>query len=257
MGLDYGEGIERVTTTTADAGGNFSISGVPGLSFGDSVSAIAFTNAAGPADTSEFGPNLPVSATVISGTVFEDVNFGGGIGRDLATASADAPSFAVGRDGVTVELYDNAGNFISSATTAGGGAYSFAVAPATYTVRVVNTTVTSSRPGSDGTEIAVQTYRADGLSESAGTGAKKVGGERPSDEDAAANSGAQTLASLQGTDLDTDGVTEWTQSIVSVDASSGGVTGVDFGFNFDTIVNSNDAGQGSLRQFILNSNLLN
>ena len=73
----------------------------------------------------------------------------------------------------------------------------------------------------------------------------------------AANAGAQTLASLQGTDLDTDGVTEWTQSIVTVDASSGNVTGVDFGFNFDVIVNTNDAGQGSLRQFILNSNLLN
>ena len=34
------------------------------------------------------------------------------------------------------------------------------------------------------------------------------------------------------------------------------MTGVDFGFNFDTIVNTNDAGQGSLRQFLLNSNAL-
>ena len=40
-------------------------------------------------------------------------------------------------------------------------------------------------------------------------------------------------------------------------ASSGDVTGVDFGFNFDVVVNTNDAGQGTLRQFILNSNLLN
>jgi parallel beta-helix repeat protein len=136
------------------------------------------------------------------------------------------------------------------------GAYGFAVAPGTFTVRVVNDTVTSSRPGSDGSELAVQTYRADGAAEGAGDGAKKVGGERPSNEDAAANSGAQTLAALQGTDLDTDGVTEWTQSIVTVDTSGGDVSGVDFGFNFDTIVNTNDAGQGTLRQFILNSNLL-
>ena len=34
------------------------------------------------------------------------------------------------------------------------------------------------------------------------------------------------------------------------------VTGVDFGFNFNTIVNVNDSGQGSLRQFVLNSNAL-
>ena len=117
--------------------------------------------------------------------------------------------------------------------------------------------VTSSRPGSNGSELAVQTYRIDGVFEAAGDGARKIGGELPSNEDAAANSGAQTLASLQGTDLDADGIPEWTQSIVSVDASGGGVSGVDFGFNFDVVVNTNDSGQGSLRQFIVNSNLLN
>ena len=52
----------------------------------------------------------------------------------------------------------------------------------------------------------MQTYRIDGVSEAAGDGARKVGGELPSNEDAAANSGAQTLASLQGTDLDADGI---------------------------------------------------
>ena len=34
------------------------------------------------------------------------------------------------------------------------------------------------------------------------------------------------------------------------------VTDVDFGFNFDAIVNTNDSGIGSLRQFILNANEL-
>ena len=52
----------------------------------------------------------------------------------------------------------------------------------------------------------------------------KVAVNYVSNEDAAANSGAQTLASLQGTDVDTDGITEWTQSIVTVDASAGDVT---------------------------------
>jgi hypothetical protein len=31
---------------------------------------------------------------------------------------------------------------------------------------------------------------------------------------------------------------------------------VDFGFNFDTVVNTNDSGQGSLRQAITNANAL-
>ena len=34
------------------------------------------------------------------------------------------------------------------------------------------------------------------------------------------------------------------------------VSGVDFGFNFDTIVNVADSGQGSLRQFVVNANAL-
>jgi hypothetical protein len=194
----------------------------------------------------------------LAGTVFEDVNYGGGTGRDHATATADAPTFTVERDLVTVELYGAGGNFVSSTTTAVDGSYSFVgLTPALYTVRVVNGTIRSTRPGSDGSEVAVQTYRIDGNGEPVGTGPSRVGGERPSNEDAAANSGAQTLAALQGTDLDADGVTEWTQSIVTVDASGGDVSGIDFGFNFDTVVNTNDTGQGSLRQFILNSNLLN
>ncbi|QLQ31095.1 MAG: hypothetical protein HZT40_05205 [Candidatus Thiothrix singaporensis] len=41
---------------------------------------------------------------------------------------------------------------------------------------------------------------------------------------------------------------------ISLTGSS--VKNVDFGFNFDTVVNANDSGQGSLRQFLLNANLL-
>ena len=46
------------------------------------------------------------------------------------------------------------------------------------------------------------------------------------------------------------------QSLSAVTVSGADVTGVDFGFNFDTIVNVADAGQGSLRQFITNANQL-
>jgi uncharacterized repeat protein (TIGR01451 family) len=41
-----------------------------------------------------------------------------------------------------------------------------------------------------------------------------------------------------------------------VTLASAAVTGIDFGFNFDTTVNVNDSGQGSLRQFIANANAL-
>jgi hypothetical protein len=196
-------------------------------------------------------PAVSCSTSTISGTVFEDVNYGGGVGRDLATANADSGAFTIERDGVTVELYDASGNYISNTTTAGGGAYSFAaLTPANYTVRVVNTTVTSTRVGSTGAEVEVQTYRIDGDGEPVGTGANKVGGEQPIDRDSPANDTTQTLADLQAL------ANQFTQSIVTVDASGGDVTGVDFGFNVDAIVNTNNADQGSLRQFILNANLL-
>jgi len=176
------------------------------------------------------------SVSTISGTVFEDVNYGGGVGRNLAAAQAAAGAFSIERDNVTVELYDATGNYIGNTATAADGTYSFiSLIPADYTVRVVNSTVTSTRTGSDGSEVAVQTFRSDGDGEPAGTGANKVGGEQPVDRDAPANSGAQTLATLQAL------ANQYTQSIVTVDVGGGDVTGVDLGFNFDTIVNSNDA----------------
>jgi parallel beta-helix repeat protein len=261
----YGEGeifASFVNINHTGSGTESFSHGFPG-SVGDVITATTSECTDGPTcstfgNTSEFCVAVTaVAGTTIDGQVFEDVNYGGGTGRDQATAAADAPTFTVERDNVTVELYGAAGNYLSSTTTAADGSYAFGgLPPAIYTVRVVNGTVGSTRTGSDGSEVAVQTYRIDGNGEPGGTGPSRVGGERPANEDAAANSGAQTLASLQGTDIDTDGVTEWTQSIVTVDASGGNVSGVDFGFNFDTIVNTNDAEQGSLRQFLLNANLL-
>ena len=47
------------------------------------------------------------------------------------------------------------------------------------------------------------------------------------------------------------------QSVTEITIVGGaGSADVDFGFNFDTIVNTNDSGPGSLRQFILNANEL-
>ena len=46
------------------------------------------------------------------------------------------------------------------------------------------------------------------------------------------------------------------ESITRVMVSGSDVNDVDFGFNFSTIVNTNDTDQGSLRQFIINANAL-
>jgi uncharacterized repeat protein (TIGR01451 family) len=179
----------------------------------------------------------------ITGTVFEDMNYGGGAGRSLAASSG------VVRANVRVELYDSAGTFVTSTTTNGSGIYTLTgAAGQTYTIRVVDSTVTSSRPGAVGTLVGVQTFRTSGLTGTVGTAdTDRVGGEDPTKIDA--GNGSTTLAAL------TSG-TNTPQSISSVVLGTSGVSGIDFGFNFDTIVSTRDSGQGTLRQFITNSNAL-
>jgi parallel beta-helix repeat protein len=180
----------------------------------------------------------------IAGTVFEDKNYGGQAGRSLAGSGG------IGRGGATVELYDSTGTLQQTTTTstvAGTlGRYSFSnLIPGNYTVRVVNSTVTSARTGSTAGLLPVQTFRTNG-----GTAdPNRVGGENPQLSDAPVNTGTQTLA-----DLTTSTTTA--ESIAPVTVGSSNISAIDFGFNFDTIVNTNDLGQGSLRQFIINSNAL-
>ena len=83
---------------------------------------------------------LKVPSNLIVGTVFEDVNYGGGSGRDLATSNG------VGIEGVTVELYNNLGVLRETTTTNASGEYSFGgMADGSYSVRVANSTINSSR----------------------------------------------------------------------------------------------------------------
>ena len=180
----------------------------------------------------------------LSGKVFEDVNYGGGAGRSYTTAAG------VARSAARVELYGSTGNFVSSTTTDASGAYNFTgLQPGNYTVRVVNSTVTSSRTGYVASVLAVQTFRTNGLSANVGTAdPNRVGGEKPALVDAVSNTTNATLASLTT-------ATKTAQSLTPITLAAN-VTGIDFGFNFDTIVNTNDSGQGSLRQFIDNANLL-
>jgi uncharacterized repeat protein (TIGR01451 family) len=189
--------------------------------------------------------NQPTTVSVVApnltGTVFEDVNYGGGAGRSLAAAAG------VARPGARAELYDSTGTYLGSAITDGAGLYSFnGWAPGRYTVRIVNGSVTSSRPGAVSTLVPLQTFRADASSGVAAADVNRVGGETPTLVDAAANTTNQNLAALTT-------ATTTAQSVAPVTLGSADLGGVDFGFNFDTIVNANDGGQGSLRQFLINS----
>ena len=175
----------------------------------------------------------------IFGTVFEDVNYPGGNGRDNATANG------VGLENVTVELYEGT-SFEASTTTNANGEYFFGEIEdnETYNIRILNTSIRSSRGGGTGctTCIPVQTFRRefDGNSTPSFTDITiEVGGNDPDDQESAGGS-------LTGA-----------QSVSEVEIDELGANGVDFGFNFNTIVNTNDDGQGSLEQFIINSNNLN
>lgn len=180
----------------------------------------------------------------ISGTVFEDVNYGGGAGRPLSTAGTSP------RPNATVELYKSDGTFVNTTTTGTDGKYKFTVASGDYIVRVVNTTVTSSRTGYVAGLLPVQTFRTDASTGTVTEVSDRVGGEIPSEEDAPARSTTQTLSNLNAL------ASKEVQSIAPVKVGVNDISNVDFGFNFDTIVNINDTGQGSLRQFITNSNAL-
>ena len=186
---------------------------------------------------------VSTTSSPITGTVFEDVNYGGGAGRTRAAAAGAAVA------GARVELYDASGNYRGAAVTDAAGLYTLdGWAPGLYTVRVVNASVLSTRPGSVAGLLPVQTFRTDAVAGIVNL-TDRVGGETPGLADAAANTTNASLASLTTP-------TTTAQSVSGVTLATATVSGVDFGFNFDTIVNPNDAGQGSLRQFLLNANAL-
>ncbi len=178
---------------------------------------------------------LKVPSNLIVGTVFEDVNYGGGAGRDLASSSG------VPIPGAIVELYDNTGTLFDTQVTDATGGYLFGgMANGTYSVRVVNNTVRSNRTGgaSCASCLGVQTYEASYAASTLSPVTNEVGGANPAGIDTAT------------------GVLTGAQTVATVTIANEGAIGMDFGFNFNTIVNTNASGQGSLEQFILNSNNL-
>jgi uncharacterized protein (DUF2141 family) len=246
---------EELSNTLTDTSGNYTLSNVPNGTYKIKIDTsdpdIGEFNLATANDlsitinsASVGNVNFGFSAITytISGKVFEDVNYGGGAGRNFTVASG------VGRTNARVELYNASGNFVSFTTTNATGDYSFSgLAAGNYTVRVVNSSVTSSRLSSATGVLPVQTYRTIASTGTAIADPNAVGGQTPNLVDA--DNGSTTLVALATS-------TTTSQSITPVTIGSVNVTGVDFGFNFDTIVNTNNSGQGSLSQFITNSNAL-
>jgi hypothetical protein len=158
---------------------------------------------------------LKVPSNLITGRVFEDVNYGGGAGRNYASASG------VGLPGVTVELYDAEGTLVDTQTTDLSGIYVFAgMVNGTYSIRVVNGSVRSSRPGGGACTscIPVQTFKTEYIASALVERPNEVGGANP----AGADTGVGVLAGAQ--------------TLASVTIANEGVAGLDFGFNFNTIV---------------------
>ena len=200
-------------------------------------------------------------AATFTGTVFEDANYGGGAGRTRAASSGTV------LPNVVVELYRlSDGAFIATTTTNASGVYSLTsgLTAAAMRVRVVNGSVRSARTGGAActTCVPVQTFRTDATSGTAVSVANLVGGESPGVSDAVVNPGASNYSTL------TAG-TRVPQSITTATPGGTGATisGIDFGFNFDTVVNTRDVSacaatnssypcQGSLRQFVINANAL-
>ena len=245
----YGEGQTYLGFLTADGNGYFSGSlTVSGLAGGDRITGTA-TDGSG--NTSEFGANFTVAAAVsVSGRVFEDVNYGGGAGRSFAAATGGS-----GRDNARVELYNSGGSFVSFTTTSGGGNYSFTgLGAGNYTVRVVNSSVSSARTGYIAGLLPVQTFRTNASTGSAVAVTDYVGGQNPAVADAANGSSGATMNTTTG--VFTAGITGTAQSITNVTLGASNIASIDFGYNFDTVVNVNNTGQGSLRQLITNANTL-
>ena len=193
-----------------------------------------------------------------TGTVFEDANYGGGAGRTRVASGGTVLA------SVTVELYRvSDGAFIATTTTNVSGVYSLdsGATAASMRVRVVNGTVRSARTGGAGctTCVAIQTFRTDASTGAAVNVIDHVGGESPGVSDAVVNPAASNYSTLTAGGRVPQSITTATPG-----AAGSTINGIDFGFNFDTVVNTRDAAscaaanssypcQGSLRQFVINS----
>ena len=227
---------------------NQAIAPLAAVGAGDWITVTATATTGTDPSTSEFSVAMQATSPgSISGTVYEDVNGNGAVLDD-----------GVGRDGVDVFLYRDGGDqvadgvddvLVAATVTAGGGNYSFGgLIDARYWVVVDSKDVTASAGAAVPANVwAEQTYGDDWTTDAVDLAARYGG------RNAAVSDNAAGLATAE--------------HVGRAQVAGGGVAGMNFGFSFSAIVNTrgdaldDDGGggrlqQGSLRQFILNSNAI-
>ncbi|MGH7342449.1 MAG: hypothetical protein ACREKH_18340, partial [Candidatus Rokuibacteriota bacterium] len=233
---------------------------------------------AAPIETSEFsGQSLAVTTPggTITGTVYEDVAGDGSIAADNGAAGVTVHLYRDGGDGQADGVDDsNVGN----TATDGSGAYTFNVSTnADYWVVVDSKTVAPAagfnNALTDPDNVwADQTYAAANATADGMSGAVRAvyyNGAYQFDTSSGDFYGGMQNDGLT-TDSDNAATLAGAEHVQRVTVSGGGtVSGVDSGFSFNTVTsargdNTDDDGvagtdrrqQGTLRQFILNSNAI-
>ena len=198
----------------------------------------------------------------ISGHVFEDIT--GDALSDGDTTIDDASGDQVARDGVAVYLFDEDGNQLAVATTGGDGSYSFTVPQGRYYVVVDSKTVTPffgyNDPANDLDNVwAEQTYAP------AGAPCSNPDGLLGSGDPYIRSDAGPCYGGKNGDVSDLTLDPTQAEHVAKVTVTDQDVTGLDFGFSFNVVTNTNDqdddtnndrTAQGSLRQFVQNANAI-
>ena len=179
----------------------------------------------------------------ISGTVYEDVNGDSALGDAVAVPDVLVRLYQDANDNGVVDAGDV---FVAETTTGVAGSYLFSVAAVSTKFLVVVDSQTVGRPGgyNGGADIddvwPEQTYGDNPASPALDLGPRfgGVAGAIADDVDPVSRDPADNVY----------------EHVARVDVTGGNVSGVDFAFSFNVVVNVNGAGQGSLLQFIGNAN---
>jgi len=266
--LQAGEGEIYLGALTGQTGGTFTNSAVTipagSLAIGDSITAVAIREdgATTAGNSSEFSANATVGV-VVSGTVFQDSV--GDLLTDGAAGSAGNPALA----GRTVRLFNSAGTQLQTATTAADGTYTFTGVVNGVHYLAVDAPITDAS-GTAGV-LGEQTYASTGTGNGGtiGTnyGSLCVMGTPPTYTDQGATTTTNTpvdnsatgacYGGRRGVTADSGTTTiNSKEHVVRINVLDNSISAVDFGFSFNVVTNVNDAGQGSLRQFIINGNAI-
>jgi len=182
-----------------------------------------------------------VATAWFQGRVFEDADFAG-VASGWDGGVGDAPLA-----NVDVELYTFADAYVASTTTDASGSFVFwGVADGDYKLRVRSGTI-----GDSNTLPAGGLNAACGITDPA-SGAGCVLPELAWARGAALYGGQDATVDDTATADDSGPGDTW----IPVTAAGAGVPGIDFGFAYNLIVNTEDAGQGSLRQFLANADAI-